>query len=162
MQVSQNYDDYLKYADLYEKYNPIVAQYCRMYYIQEQINIIKKKKNEQCLDPNDSIVINSILKRTEQVKEKINCTVEKRKLAIENEFNRMYQRIIQCIPANQEEKDCIRRKLLVLLDLIQILTVFAPLTQEWKNIGKFLTTSIENECKQRLKLLEKEKSGIQL
>lgn len=143
--MSQDYDDYLKYADLYDKPNPIMAQYCRVYYLQERINLMKKNKIDQNLQPNDSILINSILKKTEQAMQKITCTMEERKIMIEKELDRMYERVMQSAPTDEVEKDSLRRRLLVLLDLIQVLTVFAPLAPEWEKKSN-TTLHIDTEC----------------
>eukprot|EP00826_Nyctotherus_ovalis_P060675 TRINITY_DN8541_c0_g1_i6.p1 TRINITY_DN8541_c0_g1~~TRINITY_DN8541_c0_g1_i6.p1 ORF type:complete len:172 (-),score=16.49 TRINITY_DN8541_c0_g1_i6:450-965(-) len=140
MQTPEHLDDYLKYADLYDNPNPIMAQYCRMYYIQEYINL--KKKSEHGLHPNESILIASVLKKTEQAKEKIKCTVEGRKQMVEKELSRMYERAMEYVPTDDADKDCLRRRLLVLMDLIKVLTVFAPLASKWEDRGKLFVTRL--------------------
>ena len=138
---------YLKYADLFDKECPVISQYCRIYYVQEYMKIAKQNDNGD-VSKIETITLSSIIKKSAEAGLNKKYRPEKRKAIIEQRLNTMFQSKLEKIKDSNSDKVLCRRGLENILDLIKILTVFGPLSQNWVKVSEFCQKQIEAYSKE--------------
>ena len=122
---------FIRYADELESHDPVVAQQFRMYFIEKQMEYIKKTKGQNY--KNDKAIISEQLKKTEELNKKLNLTKEQKKQQMHQYCAGMYKKIMDAAKAPNCKKPICISKLKTMMDFIQVLTVFGPLSSEWSN-----------------------------
>eukprot|EP00826_Nyctotherus_ovalis_P066060 TRINITY_DN9739_c0_g1_i6.p2 TRINITY_DN9739_c0_g1~~TRINITY_DN9739_c0_g1_i6.p2 ORF type:complete len:186 (+),score=60.63 TRINITY_DN9739_c0_g1_i6:30-560(+) len=134
--MQQDINIYLKYADMFDSANSVIAQYCRMYYLEEKINEAKNSNSANFKSPTESVFFQSIFNKAEKARARTGYSAPQRKEVIENYLLDMYRRLVSSLLSPKCDKEGCRRRLLNLIDLILILTSFGPLNPEWTGICK--------------------------
>ena len=128
-----NLNIYIKYADEFEKCKRdlAVAEQCRMYFIDKQMQLIKGKKGTPGYNEMKTI-ISEQLKKTEELNKVLKMTKEQKQEQTRNYCGTMYKKIMDAAKAPNCNKALIVSKLQVMVNFIEILTVYGPLNPEWQ------------------------------
>lgn len=122
---------YLKYAEDFDSFEPIISLCCRTFYVKRYID--SKKLLGKPFTPEESKHINSLLNSVETLQKKLGFSNEIRKSKFEEFCTKIFVEI--------EREELSTKKLTKLhaiqfnttANFIDILTIFNPLSKEWEN-----------------------------
>ena len=124
---------YIKYADEFERSQKdlVVAEQCRMYFIEKQMQLIKNEKGKPGYNEIKDI-ISEQLKKTEDLNKVLKITKAQKQEQTKNYCASMYKKIMDAVKAPSCNKALAASKLQTMVNFIQILTIYGPLSPEWE------------------------------
>eukprot|EP00826_Nyctotherus_ovalis_P055441 TRINITY_DN735_c0_g4_i3.p1 TRINITY_DN735_c0_g4~~TRINITY_DN735_c0_g4_i3.p1 ORF type:complete len:139 (+),score=34.99 TRINITY_DN735_c0_g4_i3:173-589(+) len=129
--ASDDLELFIRYADELESRNPVVAQQFRMYFMERQMENIKKTKGQD--HKKEKTAIAEQLKKTEDLNKKLNLTNEQKKEQMTQYCKAMFSKVMNAARQPNCKKPLCISKLHTMLDFIHVLTVFGPLSAEWSS-----------------------------
>jgi TPP-dependent 2-oxoacid decarboxylase len=128
---------YLKYADEVEQADPIMALYCRLYFVEHYVHS-KKKQGTSELSPDEVKLTNDTFNKIEKVQKESKLTKEQKQERVRQYCAKMYQKIMELARSPGANITQCTEMLQTMINFISILATFGPLTAEWVNKCKYL------------------------
>jgi len=125
-----NINDYLEYAKAIERIEPIVAVYCRLYYVDKFVQM-KKSSNMQFDPKTESVHINNLINQIQQAQKASNLTKDQKQIRVSDYCKKMFDKIMVELHKPDFDERQIAGQLKTMIDFIEILTIFGPLSPEW-------------------------------
>ena len=121
---------YLDYANSVEKVNPVMALYCRMFYMQKTLES-KRQTKSTIVEKNESTFLSEVLNKIEQTHNALGLKKEQKQQRVEQYCEKVYKKVM----SEASSPGCNKPECMDMLksthDLIEVLTIFGPLTPEW-------------------------------
>ena len=122
---------YLQYGRILDERDKIMAMLCRMYYVERKIDIMKKMKVNT---PNKTVT--DVFKMVELANKELNLNKDQKILHANGHCSNMYSKLLESINDPNYDKPLLVRKLRMMINFIQVLTLFGQLHAEWQRICK--------------------------
>ena len=123
--IPRPHEIYLNYAHDLQSTSPIVAVYCKMYYVTREI--AQRKESHSSFAPAESNNIHQLLQTIEQEQKAIGLKPEEKRKRVEEYCTSMCSALSQLAVSSQVLADQYKTA----ANFINLLTIFGPLSPPW-------------------------------